>query len=380
MSTINEENLKIRESFRKESGLTNMMTFAFDGIIMLNSEDRISFWNKAAEEMFGYNENETAGREFTDFLPDEKERALFRESLLRSRKNNSEIKSGEKIELGIGRKDGESLSIDISFNSLNLNEQLYTVIIIHDISERMKIEKDLRYLNEHLLEQTTVIKEMGLQAEVAKGELMLLLDSINFQIWYLVDKKTFGAVNKAHAEFLGFEKRQLEYQKLSDILPSEKKEFWTEINNRAFSTGKQFYTEELIENSTGEKRIMSITMTPFFEDSGKIKHVICTGEDITEKKKMENTRIQKEKFKGVLELAGAACHELNQPLQVLSGHIKLILLKQSEENNLNEKLKIIDGQIERMTEITRRLQNLTSYETKDYLDSTIIDIYKASQQ
>ncbi len=379
MSTTKKENQKINRTILEKSGLANLIACASDGIIMLDPDEKIAFWNKASEVMFGYTEKEAAGRKFTGFLLNSEQKELFRESLLISRQNNGKRLSGRKIELEIIKKDKDRSTVNLSFNSLILDDQHYTVMIIHDISNQKKVEDDLRFINEHLLEQTTVIKEMGLQAEIAKGELMLLLDNINIQIWYLTDKETYGAVNKAHAVFIGFSKNQLEYERLSDILPNDKYEKWTEINKRAFDSGKQIHSEELIENSAGEKRIILITMTPSLDETGKIKHVICTGEDITEQKKMERNRIQKEKFKGVLELAGAACHELNQPLQILSGHIKLMQLKSDGDHGRKEKLEIIDEQIERMTEITRRLQNLTSYETKGYLDSKIIDIYKASR-
>jgi PAS domain S-box-containing protein len=378
MNAINEENLKLKESFKEDSVIGKMMAFAVEGIIILDPFEKIIFWNKSAEEMFGYEGEETTGREFTEYIPNGKRKDLFRKSLKKSRSNNL-TNCGAKIEIEVIKNTNEKICIETSFNSLHLNKQVYTVIIVHDISERIQIENDLRHLNDHLIEQTTVIKEMGLQAETAKGELMLLLDSINIQIWYLVDKATFGAVNKAHAEFLGFNKEDLEYRKFENVLPSEKRDFWIEINDRAFNEGRQVQVEKLIEDAEGKKRIILITMTPSYDENKKIKHVICTGEDVTEQKKMEQTRIQKEKFKGVIELAGAACHELNQPLQILSGHSKLLLLNKLTENNVKEKLEIIDNQIERLTEITRRLQNLTSYETKEYLDSTIIDIYKASK-
>ena len=101
--------------------------------------------------------------------------------------------------------------------------------------------------------------------------------------------------------------------------------------------------------------------------------------DITERKKAEEERFQKEKLQGVLEMAGATCHEFNQPMQVISGYAELLLLKITDDNPLKKQLRIIKQQIDRMGELTRKLQNITKYETMQYVDSKIIDIDKASK-
>jgi len=102
--------------------------------------------------------------------------------------------------------------------------------------------------------------------------------------------------------------------------------------------------------------------------------------DITERKKAEEERLQREKLRGVLEMAGAASHELTQPMQAISGYSELLLMNMPEDNPLCEELTIIKKQIERMAKITTKLQNITKYETKDYLKRKIIDIDKASSK
>lgn len=101
--------------------------------------------------------------------------------------------------------------------------------------------------------------------------------------------------------------------------------------------------------------------------------------DISEHKRSEEERIQKEKLQGVLEMAGAICHELNQPLQTVYGYSDLLLMNMSEDNPNYSEMNIIKGQVERMGIITKKLMGITKYETKDYLKGKIIDIDKASK-
>jgi len=93
---------------------------------------------------------------------------------------------------------------------------------------------------------------------------------------------------------------------------------------------------------------------------------------------MQKSIAEKEKLQGVLEMAGAVCHELNQPLMGASGHSELLLLNLSEDNPMYAKIKKVKEQIDIMGEITKKLMTITKYETKDYLEDKIIDIYKAS--
>ena len=89
--------------------------------------------------------------------------------------------------------------------------------------------------------------------------------------------------------------------------------------------------------------------------------------------------VQKEKLQGVLETAGAVCHEMNQPLQTILGYTELALAAITPDNPAFSYWTRISQQIDRMAEITRKLQGITSYETMDYHGSTkIIDIHKAS--
>lgn len=101
--------------------------------------------------------------------------------------------------------------------------------------------------------------------------------------------------------------------------------------------------------------------------------------DLTEKNRSAEVRMQKEKLEGVLETAGAVCHELNQPLQALSGYVELLGVVEKQNPTAQSYLNNINSQIERMGLITAKLQGITRYETMLYANRTkIIDIHKAS--
>ena len=96
-------------------------------------------------------------------------------------------------------------------------------------------------------------------------------------------------------------------------------------------------------------------------------------------KTLLNKLFEEEKLKGVLEMAGAVCHEMNQPLQVIYGYAKMLTKSLPEDDPKYNYVTEINEHAERMGQITNKLMNITRYETRDYVrGKKIVDIDKAS--
>ncbi len=112
-------------------------------------------------------------------------------------------------------------------------------------------------------------------------------------------------------------------------------------------------------------------------DNGELRARVAVGRRIVE---LQSALSEQEKFRGVLEMAGAVCHELNQPLQAISGYSELLLMSLKEGDPHHEQIGKIKGLVDRMGEITKKLMGITKYKTKGYLNGNIIDIDKASKK
>lgn len=141
---------------------------------------------------------------------------------------------------------------------------------------------------EDVTEQNRVEAELKRKTE----EQELLLENIDTQIWYLMDEENYGAVNKAHAVFLGLEKEHLERKCLYSFLSKEEAAVCITGNKEVFRQRKQIRTEEWLKNSQGETRLLAITKTPKLDAGGNVEYVICAAQDITERKVMENELIE----------------------------------------------------------------------------------------
>ena len=86
------------------------------------------------------------------------------------------------------------------------------------------------------------------------------------------------------------------------------------------------------------------------------------------------------KLQGVLETAGAVCHEVNQPMQAATGYCELLLMDIDNDSPHYHHANAILEQVERLGDITSKLMTITRYASKDYSNGKIIDIDKASAQ
>ncbi len=116
-----------------------------------------------------------------------------------------------------------------------------------------------------------------------------------------------------------------------------------------------------------------INTKPF--DNEELRARIEVGKRVVE---LQRELLYKEKLQGVVEMAGAICHEFNQPLQVISGQAELLSMHLGKNSPLLEKVKTIKRQVERIALLTKKVMNITKYASKDYGErSKIIDLEKA---
>ncbi len=108
--------------------------------------------------------------------------------------------------------------------------------------------------------------------------------------------------------------------------------------------------------------------------------IIILHRQIKNRLRAEEELQAREKMTGVMEIARAVSHELNQPLQMILGNCQIILMDDDIDTDTVEKrVRQIRDQVERMAKMTRRLIMLTDYETKEMLQGRVIDLDRSSQ-
>ena len=59
-----------------------------------------------------------------------------------------------------------------------------------------------------------------------------------------------------------------------------------------------------------------------------------------------------------------AVHEANNPLSIIKNYMKILSLKQEEDSELHEEIKVIETEIERVRQILNKLGNNSEPEDK----------------
>jgi DNA-binding response OmpR family regulator len=89
--------------------------------------------------------------------------------------------------------------------------------------------------------------------------------------------------------------------------------------------------------------------------------------------------VEAERWRVLLETAGAVAHEMSQPLTAVMGNLELLLRRLPESSPHRVTLNRIYHNGERAVALLRKLQRLESYETKAYPGtSRILDLYRSS--
>ena len=129
---------------------------------------------------------------------------------------------------------------------------------------------------------------------------------------------------------------------------------------------------------TLQDRELSLSFRNVIRDNELIGATVVVN-DVTEKKLLEQERCLRERLTGVIEMASAAAHELNQPLTVISGHAQLLLQQCAGEEALERRARIIYEQVERLGRLTKQFSGIATYKTKEYGDNLkIIDVEQSS--
>lgn len=150
--------------------------------------------------------------------------------------------------------------------------------------------------------------------------------------------------------------------------------------DRAVRDRTPYPVEHRIIRPDGSIHVVSELGDLTLDSKGQPIRYVGVVRDITEQKIAEDEKYLREKMQGAIETAGAVCHELNQPLQIIRANIDLGVIKAGDQG-LPAWAKIIEQEIKRMADITAKLQKITTYETRHYMDDVhILDLDKSSEE
>jgi PAS domain S-box-containing protein len=334
---------------------------AADGIVVIDQMGRILFANPSARQITGFSETDLAEIKLAQVLPvEEQKRALrlvrgFRESIY-----------PQGVDVRIRTKHGEEIVLSVNFSSV-LREEGAVLFTFRDVTAERETEIELKQTKE-FFERVIESSVDAIVSASLDGRVLLF--------------------NRAAARIFGYEPSDVIGKMSVERLypPSVARQVMRKIRDPSqCGPGRlEDYRVDML-NSGGDTIAVKLSAALIMENDRAVGSVgIFT--DIRERLRME-ARLEKaqeelrerEKHAAVAELAGAAAHELNQPLTSIIGYAELLGRRIEKESPLHNAANIIITQAERMAEIVRKIGTITKYETKTYVGGAkILDLDKAA--
>ena len=232
-----------------------------DAIMVRDAEDRITFWNRAAETMYGWTKEEAIGRDLHDLL-----KTWFPEPL--EKITADLLQDGHWAgELWHTRRDGTTIVVASRW-VLERAEPPRILETNTDISERRRSEEELRESLRELADLKFALDESSIVAFTDQRG----------RITYVNDK--FCEVSKySREELVGQDHRIIN----SSYHPKEYiKNLW-----RTIARGRVWRGELRNRAKDGSIYWVDTTIVPFLDDRGKPFQYVAIRYEITDRKKAE---------------------------------------------------------------------------------------------
>jgi len=117
---------------------------ALDAVITMDPEGRIVEFNRAAEEMFGYERADITGRTVADTIVPDSLRESHHRGLARYLVTGEASVIGKRVEMVGRRADGTEFPVELSITTVQLDRRRLFTAYLRDITERKQAEEALR--------------------------------------------------------------------------------------------------------------------------------------------------------------------------------------------------------------------------------------------
>jgi len=173
----------LRES---EARFRTISLAAQDAVIIVNENDEITFWNGAAERIFGYSAEEIVGRALHDYLAPQSARESYLRGFATFRQTGQGNAVGRTLDLVALRKDGGEFPVELSLSAVHQNGQWMGIGILRDISDRARVLEELDQHRHHLedvvRDRTRELAQAKEQAEAATAAKSAFLAAMSHEI------------------------------------------------------------------------------------------------------------------------------------------------------------------------------------------------------
>ena len=284
------------------------------GAISWNLNFRVTDWNKAAEKIFGYPKHEALGKHPAELiLPPEIKENINNVFQMILSDTGGWTNTNENI-----TKDGRRIICDW-YNTVLKDPEGKTIgaaSFVTDVSERIHTEKKLQR------ERDAAQKYLDIA-----GVIFLAIDN---------DGK-ITLINKKGCELLGYAYEEIIGKNwFTHFIPEWLREEILSVSQdvkQGLLTPSEYYENPVLTRS-GEERLIAWHNTILTDDRGNVTGHLSSGEDVTEKRRLEAQLHHSQKMEAIGTLAGGIAHDFNNMLSVLMGNTSYALSMIDKDDEL----------------------------------------------
>ena len=334
-----------------------------DGVVVLDHAARILFVNRAAERITGFARDGLLGSELVDLVGND-QRSQIADTVAR-------VLAGVNVDafdLQLSTTSGAPVWVSVSTSTV-LAGTGAVILAFRDVTAERGLEHELRSTKEFLERLIDSTVDAIIAADL-RGQIILFNQGAERLFGYrardVIGKMPVWALYEAGGA----------------------KQVMRMLRSTSYGgVGRLEQTRREVRTATGEVVPVSITASTLYERDHEVATVgILT--DLRERIRMEQRLLDaqqklqlSEKQALVAELAGAAAHELNQPLTSIMGYAGLIERQSPESAAHLRAVAIILSEAERMAGIVKKIGRITKYETTDYVGGArMLDLERAAPE
>jgi PAS domain S-box-containing protein len=135
----------LRES---EDKFRNLTASALDGIILMDHDGNVAYWNEAAATIFGFSSSEAMGRPIHQLIDARRESESPIVQRLEGQKMIGNF--AHTVELVARNKNGSEVLVELSLSSTRIKDKWHAIWIVRDVTERRKNEEEVRKQQQQL--------------------------------------------------------------------------------------------------------------------------------------------------------------------------------------------------------------------------------------
>ncbi len=179
------ERRRIGQAFREQEQLTQtIFDNAYDAIISINEAGEISRWNKRAETIFGWEEEEVLGKPLQKLIIPERFGKAHLDGMRRFIETGVGKILNTVVEVPGRRKDGSEIPLELTLSAAKYKAGWIFTGIARDITERKKAEESLKKAERQLI-ASEKLSGVGRLAAGVSHEILNPLNIISLHVQML---------------------------------------------------------------------------------------------------------------------------------------------------------------------------------------------------